>query len=470
MASMFVLLTLLRAATSVVVLPDRAPKGFNSFDDYHSQTLNQSTAHALATAMASQLLPHGFDHFVLDGGWARSTDADGNVTWHFDEWGRPVAAPDRYDDLARLSREVKGLGLKFGLWTVRGVHRDFLHLRVKGMEQYALGDLVDQEATGGGANGSCLWMREMLGVNMSHPAAMAYYESRVDQLVGTYGADFIKADCMMCAPCYTREIEAFTAAVEQRKEAVVLSYSPGGGNAVDDGKWVAEGKLGSMYRVTTDFHGGWYGWGSLQQSLFIQGNFSAAGLYGANGTWPDPDMLPMRSDWWNRSVEQDDRGETIFAAWTISGAPLMHAGELPADDRTAAYLTNPTARRVHENGTLFGVRYYEGNCTCVGGPTACTIPRDFFPAAPCVAVWGSALDDGFTGGFAAALFNLGENATTATLDLARVGRAGEAAGGVLVTEVWTGRVVGNFAPGAVVDVSLRPHASAFFVGEYVLGA
>ena len=154
MASMFVLLTLLRAATSVVVLPDRAPKGFNSFDDYHSQTLNQSTAHALATAMASQLLPHGFDHFVLDGGWARSTDADGNVTWHFDEWGRPVAAPDRYDDLARLSREVKGLGLKFGLWTVRGVHRDFLHLRVKGMEQYALGDLVDQEATGGGANGS----------------------------------------------------------------------------------------------------------------------------------------------------------------------------------------------------------------------------------------------------------------------------------------------------------------------------
>ena len=71
MASMFVLLTLLRAATSVVVLPDRAPKGFNSFDDYHSQTLNQSTAHALATAMASQLLPHGFDHFVLDGGWAQ---------------------------------------------------------------------------------------------------------------------------------------------------------------------------------------------------------------------------------------------------------------------------------------------------------------------------------------------------------------------------------------------------------------
>ena len=71
MASAFVLLTLFHATSSVVVLPDRAPKGFNSFDDYHSQTLNQSHALALATAMAGQLLPHGFDHFVLDGGWAQ---------------------------------------------------------------------------------------------------------------------------------------------------------------------------------------------------------------------------------------------------------------------------------------------------------------------------------------------------------------------------------------------------------------
>ena len=53
----------------------------------------------------------------------------------------------------------------------------------------------------------------------------------------------------------------------------------------------SEDPLGTMYRIVTDFHGGWYGWGGLQQSLMIQGNFSAAGLNGANGTWPDPDMV-----------------------------------------------------------------------------------------------------------------------------------------------------------------------------------
>jgi len=46
----------------------------------------------------------------------------------------------------------------------------------------------------------------------------------------------------------------------------------------------SEDPLGTMYRIVTDFHGGWYGWGSLQQSLFIQGNFSAAGLAGRDGT------------------------------------------------------------------------------------------------------------------------------------------------------------------------------------------
>jgi len=34
-----------------------------------------------------------------------------------------------------------------------------------------------------------------------------------------------------------------------------------------------------MYRIVTDFHGGWYGWGGLQQAIFIAGNFTAAGKY-----------------------------------------------------------------------------------------------------------------------------------------------------------------------------------------------
>ena len=45
-----------------------------------------------------------------------------------------------------------------------------------------------------------------------------------------------------------------------------------------------------------------YGWGGLQQAIFIAGNFTAAGLNGANGTYPDLDMLPLGPDFWGPSA------------------------------------------------------------------------------------------------------------------------------------------------------------------------
>ena len=71
-------------------------------------------------------------------------------------------------------------------------------LPIKGMEAHDVSELVDVGSPGGGPNGSCLWAKSWLGVNMSHPAAQAYYDSRVALLAEEYGVDFIKADCMMC--------------------------------------------------------------------------------------------------------------------------------------------------------------------------------------------------------------------------------------------------------------------------------
>ena len=78
----------------------------------------------------------------------------------------------------------------------------------------------------------------------------------------------------------------------------------------------------------------------------IQGNFSAAGLPGANDTWPDPDMIPIGSGWWGKSQEQDDRGQTIMTAFILSHAPLMVAGKMPLDDKSLQYLANPLALKI----------------------------------------------------------------------------------------------------------------------------
>ena len=108
-----------------------------------------------------------------------------------------------------------------------------------------------------------------------------------------WGVGFLKADCMMCGPCYTDEMDMYTQAVKNSPTEFVLSYSPGGGNQPSDGAWVASNQMATMYRITTDFHGGWYGWGGLQQAIFIAGNFTDGNLYGSNGTHPDHDMLPL---------------------------------------------------------------------------------------------------------------------------------------------------------------------------------
>eukprot|EP00494_Astrolonche_serrata_P025016 UN25276 len=172
-----------------------------------------------------------------------------------------------------LAHKIQNLGLKFGLWTIRGIHENALNksLTVKGTNTL-LRSLIDEQAVGGGHNGTCLWAKQWYGVNMSLPHSQQYYDSRVE-LFSSWDLDFIKSDCMMCGPCYTDEILAFTKSVKNDPREMALSYSPGGGNAPVHGLWVANNQLASMYRITTDFHGSYYGWGGLQQNIFTAGNF-----------------------------------------------------------------------------------------------------------------------------------------------------------------------------------------------------
>jgi hypothetical protein len=372
MRAAFIYGALLSLSDSKIVLPPTAPKGFNTFDSYSAAKINDSSVNSLTDSMKDQLLPHGFDFFVIDGGWTTSFGKYINGTTYkkqnLDEYGRPIAAPERFKDMAQLAATVHAKGLKLGLWTIRGAHVDAVaqKMKVKGTN-YTIDQIIDTHTFPGagdgvhsGKNMSCLWAADWLGVNASHPAAQAYYDSRAE-LLASYGVDFIKADCMMCQPCYTDEICMFSKAVDKLDRDIVLSYSPGGGNSAENGSWVAEGQLASMYRMVTDFHGGWK---PLVQNLFAAGNFSAHGLFGRNGTWADLDMLPMGAGWWGKSQEQDDRGQTIAALYMLVGSPLMHAGTLPLDATTLGFLTNADALQLHTTGTNQRVVAYTGNCSC----------------------------------------------------------------------------------------------------------
>ena len=325
----------------------------------------------------------------------------------------------------------------------------------------------------------------------------------------------VSCSCFFCWPCYSDEMRLFSSAVKRRPERLTLYYSPGGGALVVDGHWAAAEQIASFYRTITDFDGGdYYDWGGLQQAIFIAGNFSAAGIVGANGTWPDAgttyltryrqvppsdpltdqpiswrhkmatrmpltppppprpplqlDMMPMDANWWPSSgdpgaVEKRDRGQTIATLWMMGRRPLFTAGLLPLDATTTAYLTNPLAlalnRRAEAAAGATSVAY-EGNCTCSGGEGSCTIPHGAgdHPAQPCVARWAApVLPAGWVG---CALINMGEDAANVSTGFAQLGLPAQPEDRYRVVDIWSGAQLGDFAGDATFATSLRPHASA----------
>ena len=52
-----------------LLLPSTPPMGFNTFDKYHFDQLNETIVLQLADSLQTQLLPSGYKYLVIDGGW-----------------------------------------------------------------------------------------------------------------------------------------------------------------------------------------------------------------------------------------------------------------------------------------------------------------------------------------------------------------------------------------------------------------
>ena len=433
------------------------PKGFNTFDRYGD--INASALVALGEQMAAQLLPLGYDTLVLDGGWSETLLANGTRVQHLDGLGRPVPSPAKFPEGMRpVADALHALGLRLGLWIIRGVHgaAERAALPIPSCADAAaasVDQIVDTHcAVEAAKNCTCLWDAPWAAVNASAPCAQAYYDGLAELLVGTYGADFVKIDCVFGEPEYTDDIALFARAIDAASGgAARVSLSPGGEAHPDRGAAVAARGWATMYRVVTDFHGTWYGWGGLQQMAFIAGNFSAARLAGANGTWPDLDMLPPPDGARDRPDAPTDKERLMYSLYALARSPRMYAGTLPADAGSLGLLAHPTLEALHARGDAAAPYAYAGNCSCEGDATgSCTIPRDAFP--PCVARWSAAVD----GARVVAWLNIGENASAP--DALALADAGVPAGAaVAVTDVWANQTLGVVANGSFAVPSIPPH-------------
>jgi alpha-galactosidase len=324
------------------------PMGWNSWDSY-GRTLNEESIKANARWMAQHLKRFGWEYVVVDEGWyLANLDAKGNdkhIRFEMDAYGRYVPVLSRFPSAGKdlsfrpLADYLHSLGLKFGIHIIRGIPREAVarNLPIAGSPFHAA-DAADTSDV-------CPWNTYNYGLNPSHPAAQAYYDSLARQYA-SWAVDFIKVDCISDHPYKGEEIRMFSEAIRKSGRAMVLSLSPGP-TAIAKRDEVS--RYAEMWRISDDIWDVWYSDKGFPQG--VKNQFARTALWAGvarPGHWPDADMLPLGSlrpvAGWGEPRETrltHDEQRTLLTLWSIFRSPLIMGGNLlQADDWTTSLLNN----------------------------------------------------------------------------------------------------------------------------------
>jgi len=247
---------------------------------------------------------------------------------------------------------VNQLGLKMGVWHIRGAHSSAVKAKLPVAQcsrgacndsGYTADQIVMQLPCPVGCQ-ACNWNPYWIGVNASHPGAKIWYESLASLFIDEWGLDFVKFDCsyvdfpMKHGADSMREIDLFYTAMMARSTKAgnkpILSLSPGGVRGDNTREvHIAEALPGTMYRIWPDYWGG-LPRGQLSESLAL----SLIGIYGANSTLPDWDLLA--------GIDQ-----LKMILWSISGSPIFYSAKLPATALQLGFLTQALSLRLNSEAT-----------------------------------------------------------------------------------------------------------------------
>jgi hypothetical protein len=209
-----------------------------------------------------------------------------------------------------------------------------------------------------GPDSACPWDKTLTqGVNLSHPAGYAYYQS-VAELWTAWEIDFIKLDCVFAqneTPLTQSDIKAYSKAIDEQARNIILSLSPGAkanSSALED---IAP--YASMARVTEDLWDDWSNFTGSYPSVIYPTHFDVANALAKEGGdyfFIDLDMLPLGrigvpggtcSDHGPGCARQTrytfDEERSIMTLWSIVQAPFIFGGDIRViDNTTLAIITN----------------------------------------------------------------------------------------------------------------------------------
>jgi hypothetical protein len=335
------------------------PMGWNSYDAFGDSVV-ESEILSNALWLREHLQPMGWDTVVIDFRWydrladgVRVQNPEG-VT--IDEFGRCIPPTNRFPSAVNgagfkpLADKIHALGLKFGIHIMRGIPRQAVeqNLPIAGSKFTAAQAVLPETDP----NRTCVWNRDMFGVDATTEGGRAWYASIARQYAD-WGVDYIKCDDianLQRGRFYdATEIEALSTSLKNSGRSIVLSLSPGATpvNAAPHVKQFA-----NLWRISGDF---WDQWPSLDHNFSL---FAAWYDDGGPGHWPDGDMIPfghvcqrncdVHPDRWTRFTR--DEQLTLMSLWALAPSPLMLGMNLPDnDDWTTAILSNPEVLAVNQD-------------------------------------------------------------------------------------------------------------------------
>jgi len=416
-----------------------APMGWNSWDCYGAAA-NEEIVKKSADFMAKYLKPFGWEYICVDIQWSAPNGASRSYEpfgyFCMDEYSRLIPAENKFPSAANgkgfgpLADYIHSLGLKFGIHIMRGIPRNAVaqNLKIKGTNKTAR-DVAR-------FNSICQWNPDMYGIDPKAEGAREYYDS-IFELYASWGVDYIKIDDICRElPHEKDELLMVSEAIHSCGRDMVFSLSPGPA-VLDEAETYKQ--ICDMWRITDDF---WDQWPLLYAMFERCEKWS---IHTGAGHWPDADMLPIgpidvledpdgRGRWTNFT---QDELITMMTLWCIFRSPLLIGGEMNGfDDFTMGLLTNQNiidlhtdARHAHQvwRREINGVEHVLWTAVCAKG-------GQYF-----------------------AIFNLGEENSSITLDLAD----GEFCGEGNCLDLWSGK---SFVTDGKLCIELPSHgAKAFLV-------
>ncbi len=271
------------------------PMGWNSWNTFKCEGINETVIKEIADAMVSKgMKAAGYEYLVIDDCWQIGRDKNGYIIIDKEKFPSGIKA---------LADYVHSKGLKFGIYSDARTHTCAGRPGSKGFE------LKDAEK---------------------------YAE---------WGVDFLKYDwCNTKGQDTKQSYSLMRDALYKHKRPILFSICEWG--TTEPWKWGKD--VGHMWRTTYDisFHGHFSGnrWGNQIGWADIIDKQVGLEKYAGPGHWNDPDMLTVGI----KMPENESRAQ--FTMWSMLAAPLMTGNDLRnMSDETKNILTNKNVIDINQD-------------------------------------------------------------------------------------------------------------------------